>query len=39
MNPSDLDVVLSIGVGVSLGWIVGGFWNLIQGRTWRGFQK
>jgi len=39
MNPEDvtvLDILLGIGVGLSLGWFVGGLWNKLQGRTWNG---
>jgi membrane protein insertase Oxa1/YidC/SpoIIIJ len=31
-----LDMLLSIGCGLSLGWFVGGLWNMLQGRTWNG---
>jgi hypothetical protein len=32
----DFDILLSIGLGISLGYIVGGLWNKLQGKNWSG---
>jgi len=34
-----IDIFLSIGVGLSLGWFVGGLWNKLQGRAWSGKKR
>jgi hypothetical protein len=33
------DVLTSLGAGLSLGWIVGGAWNMLQGKRWTGQAK
>ena len=38
-DPTLIDVLLSIGAGLSLGWIVGGLWNTLQGKRWSGKPK
>jgi hypothetical protein len=42
MEPTDLsymDIFLSAGFGISVGWLVGGSWNLLMGKTWNGHSK
>lgn len=33
------DVIMSMGIGLALGWFVGGLWNLMLGRRWNGKSK
>jgi len=35
-DPTFVDVLLSVGIGLSIGWFVGGCWNVMQGRRWNG---
>jgi len=30
------DIAMGIGFGLFCGWVVGGLWNLLQGKTWSG---
>jgi len=33
------DIMWGIGLGLALGWIVGGLWNVLQGKTFNGKGK
>lgn len=33
---SIFDIMWGIGLGLACGWIVGGLWNKLQGKTWHG---
>jgi hypothetical protein len=36
---SPLDIMLGIGFGLFCGWVVGGLWNNLQGKTWNGHER
>jgi hypothetical protein len=38
-SPSFIDIIVSLVIGGTLGWITGGAWNLLQGRSWNGHPK
>jgi hypothetical protein len=38
-TPSDLEILAALVAGLTLGWVVGGIYNLINGRTFSGRIK